>query len=97
MNHLGISNEVQSDYFFARQGSIWGFATWKRVIDECINFAYYSDPYVMKLLKQRTRYNHISWERLNAYGVNETFEGHVAGSEFWTEFDICPKQIANNP
>lgn len=88
MNHLGIAKEVQSDYFFARQGSIWGAATWKRVIVRRDNYDYYNDSYVMKLLNRRTKHNRISWKRLNAYAVNEIYEGHIPGSEFWYEFDM---------
>ena len=32
MNHLGICEDVNADYFFSRQGSIWGTATWKRSV-----------------------------------------------------------------
>lgn len=88
MNHLGVCEEVQSDYFFARQGSIWGTATWKRTVADRGNFDYAKDPYVMKLLKQRTRHNPIAWKRLNAYAKQEYYEGHVPGVEFWTEFHM---------
>ena len=88
MNHLGVSENVEADYFFSRQGSIWGTATWKRVIEERGNFDYANDPYVMKLLKKRTKSNPIAWKRLNAYSKQELYEGHVAGGEFWIEFDM---------
>lgn len=88
MNHLGVSENVTADYFFSRQGSIWGIATWKRVIDERNNFDYGKDSYVMELLRQRTRHNPIAWKRLNAYAKQDFYEGHVAGSEFWIEFDM---------
>lgn len=88
MNHLGVSENVTADYFFSRQGSIWGIATWKRVIDERNNFDYGKDPYVMELLRQRTKHNPIAWKRLNAYAKQDYYEGHVAGSEFWIEFDM---------
>lgn len=88
MNHLGISENVTSDYFFSRQGSIWGVATWKRVINERNNFDYYKDQYIMRLLKERTKKNPTIWKRINAYGENDYYEGHVAGSEFWIEFSM---------
>lgn len=88
MNHLGKCEEVQSDYFFARQGSIWGTATWKRTIEERANFDYAKDPYTMKLLRQRTKGNSIIWDRLNAYAKQEKYEGHIAGGEFWIEFNM---------
>lgn len=88
MNHLGVSDNVNSDYFFSRQGSIWGIATWKRVIEERNDFEYFKDSYVMGLLKQRTKHNKKSWNRICAYANNEYYEGHVAGGEFWFEFDM---------
>ena len=88
MNHLGISKDVNSDYFFARQGSIWGIATWKRAYAERYQFDYKNDAYIMKLLKQRTKHNPIAWKRLCAYAQSKYYEGHVAGSEFWIEFNM---------
>ena len=40
------------------------------------------------MLKQRTRHNKIAWKRLCAYAEHDIFEGHVAGSEFWIEFNM---------
>lgn len=88
VNALEKSTNVSSDYFFARQGSIWGTATWKSRIEERNCFDYYKDPYVMSLLKDRTRHNKTAWKRLNAYATNSTYEGHVPGAEFWYEFSM---------
>lgn len=88
MNHLGTCDDVQSDYFFSRQGSIWGTATWKRCLDERDDFSYADDPYIMKLLKQRTKHNQIAWKRLSAYARHEKYEGHIPGAEFWKEFSM---------
>ena len=88
MNHLGSSPNVQADYFFSRQGSIWGYATWKRIYEGRNNFSYFDDLYIMSLLKQRTKYNPIAWKRLNAYALNKKYEGHMPGQEFWFEFDM---------
>lgn len=87
MNHLGIYNDVNTDYFFSRQGSIWGVATWRRSANmRDYNFSYANDPYIMKLLKQRTKNNKIFRKRYLAYAYKKTYEGHVAGGEFFTEF-----------
>ncbi len=99
-NVLGVWDECNSDYFFSRQGSIHGIATWRRVYEERGRFDYYSDPYLMHLLKQRTKHNRIAWKRLNAYGRSNYYEGHVPSTEFWVEFNmysqnrlqIVPKQ-----
>lgn len=88
MNHLGIYDEPQSDYFFSREGSIWGIATWKRVAMERGEFGYIDDPYIMKLLEQRCRNDKVCWKRLLNYPKNKFFQGHIAGGEFWYKFDI---------
>lgn len=86
MNNLGVCEDVTSDYFFSRQGSIWGIATWKRSHEVRGDFSYGEDPYIMKLLKQRTRHNPTFMKKIEAYAKNDIHEGHVAGSEFWIEF-----------
>jgi len=52
MNNLGVYEETPFDYFFAQEGSIWGWATWKRVWDKIdFNLDVVDDPYAMKLLE----------------------------------------------
>ena len=86
MNHLGVSENVSADYFFSRQGSIWGVAMWKRTYEQFDKFSYGKDPYVMGLLKHRTRHNQIAWKRICAYAEKNEYEGHVAGTEFFLEY-----------
>lgn len=86
MNHLEVWNDASSDYFFSRQGSIWGTATWKRTFDVRNDFSYGQDAYTMKLLKQETKSNPAFMKKIEAYAHNELHEGHVAGGEFWKEF-----------
>lgn len=53
MNHAGIYKPPPYDYFFAKSGSIWGFALWKRTFDTFdydLNFSL--DPYSLNLLIQ---------------------------------------------
>ncbi len=85
-NNLGTWDRCTSDYFFSRQGAVWGLAIWKRVVDEYGDFSYGSDKYVMSLLKQRTRHNPIAWRRLCAYANKTVYEGHIPGGEFYHEF-----------
>lgn len=33
MNNTGISSHINNSYLFTRKGSIWGWASWKRVLD----------------------------------------------------------------
>lgn len=88
MNHLGVCEEVQSDYFFSRQGSIWGFAVWRRTYEQYFDFEYGKDQYVMNLLRKRTKHNNIFWKRINAYTKQDTYEGHVPGAEYYFEFSM---------
>lgn len=88
MNHLGVYDKPNTDYFFSRQGSIWGFATWKRVYEQYYDFDYYKDNYVMNLLKKRTKHNKIFWNRILGYRKNNIYEGHVASTEYFFEFGI---------
>jgi hypothetical protein len=51
MNNLEVYEETQYDYFFSESGSIWGWATWKRVWDKIdFNLDVVDDPYATKLL-----------------------------------------------
>ena len=87
MNHLGKSENVSSDYFFSRQGSIWGVARWKRSVQmRDHTFAYGKDPYVMNLLEKNAKKNKAFLKRARAYAKQEYYEGHVAGGEFFIEF-----------
>ena len=87
-NYFGVWDKCNSDYFFSRQGSIHGFATWRRVVLDRNDYSYFSDKYIMSLLKNRTKHNRICWKRLNAYGENKYYENHLAGAEFWIEFNM---------
>ena len=84
MNHMGVYDDVETDYFFfSKQGSIWGFATWKRTYDMYNDFDYKNDKYIMKLLKKQTKNNKIFWKRIKNYANNKYYEGHIAASEFF--------------
>lgn len=88
MNHLGVYSAPNTDYFFSRQGSIWGYATWKRVYEQFGDFDYHKDDYVINLLKERTKHNKIFWKRILGYMKNKKYEGHVPGSEYYFEFGV---------
>lgn len=53
MNNLGTYNCGDADYFFSPSGSIWGWASWKRVIDEWEpNYEVLQNDYVINCLKR---------------------------------------------
>lgn len=52
MNHLGTYDKTDADYFFARSGSITGWASWKRVVDTWDpSYSYFDDPYAMECVE----------------------------------------------
>lgn len=51
MNPLGVCEGVSSDYFFSKSGSIWGWATWKRVWDKVeYDLGFLDDNYVADMI-----------------------------------------------
>ncbi len=88
MNHLGNYERPSSDYFFSTQGSIWGYATWKRVYDHYYDFSYGKDPYVLDLLNHETKNHQVFQKKIDAYAKDEYYQGHVAFEEFFQEFGI---------
>lgn len=52
-NHLGIYKDCPYDYLFVRDGgSIWGWATWKRCIDQWDpKYNWLKNPYVIKCMQ----------------------------------------------
>lgn len=87
MNHEGITNDTDGDYFFSREASIWGMATWKRTIENR-NFDYSKNQYALKSISDAAALNPDFQRRLFGYAKNERYEGHVAGPEFWYAFDV---------
>lgn len=52
MNIEGISEEIDTSYFFSRKGSIWGWATWKRVAKLWdSNYSFLNNPESLKILQ----------------------------------------------
>ena len=63
MNTLGTYDECPDDYFFAQGGSIWGWASWKRVIDQWTpDYEFLDDAYALRLLKGSL--SSLSYKRL---------------------------------
>ena len=87
-NSIGTWDEASSDYFFSKDSSIWGTATWRRVIEQRDRtFDYGKDPYIMKLLKKNT--TSFIYRMIEGYAKDKYYGGHVAGSEFWFFFSAA--------
>lgn len=85
-NQIGISENVNSDYFFSRYGAIQGIAMWRRSFEQYYDFAYKDDPYIMNLLVQRTKEYKIHWKEIESVARTGGYSGHVAGDEFYLSF-----------
>ena len=86
MNHEEVSEEVSSDYYFSREASIWGMATWRRSGDGRGDVDWGSDQYLMKRMIDNAGINPDFVRRLKGYVRNPHYEGHVPSSEFWFAF-----------
>ena len=82
MNHDGISKDVSSDYFFSRQGSIWGVAFWKRTFKN-FDLKYMDDPYIVKSLVHNMNDNTTMKKRLIGYSRGALYDGHPAADEYY--------------
>ena len=89
MNHEGISEQVSSDYFFSRYGSIWGYALWKRSYEQYYDYAFKDDPYTLKQI-QETVPDSMAGHRTQMERIAKSggYDGHVPGSEFFMNFAV---------
>lgn len=58
MNNLGYSEDCKDDYFFAFAGSVWGWASWRRVAELWEeDYAFFNDSDAMDKLKELNKKN----------------------------------------
>lgn len=69
MNTSEISENITSSYSFSRCSTIWGWASWRRVIDEWDGtYSFLDDEESMKLLKDNLDHNyHVAFDDLYNY------------------------------
>lgn len=99
MNHLGVYEECPYDYFFNRVGgAIWGWATWKRVVDKWDpDYGFLQDPYALKSLEsefgKKTVDNLVQICRRHKATGREHYETiHGMGSYLSGTLNIIPKR-----
>ena len=86
LNLMGVYEPASSDWFFSRKVAISGFGMWKRTYEQFYSRDFGRDSYVMSLLKEETKKNEKKKKKILGYAENEFYEGHMAFSEFYTEF-----------
>ena len=91
MNSCGVTENVTSDYLFSRCSSIWGWASWKRVIDGWDgDYSFLEDKEAMALLKDNLDHNyHVEFDKLFSYA-----SGHKAsGREHYESILACDRNL----
>ena len=69
MNNTGVSEHVQDSYLFTSKGSVWGWASWKRVAmlwDE--NYSWLESEHVLRNLKGQ-RLNKREYKKYLQYAI----------------------------
>jgi len=52
MNSESVTQQCPNSYFFSKNGPIWGWATWRRVVEQWDEtYAFLDNPYALSLLK----------------------------------------------
>lgn len=86
LNFMGTYDEPDGDYFFCGEGSIWGYALWKRTY-ESMNLDFRNNPYAIRCTKDVARQVKPGYERRIEKTVkNPVWEGHIPHVEFYKNF-----------
>lgn len=65
MNHLGISENRHESYFFTTSGAIWGWASWRRVIDQWDSkYSFLDSKTDLALLKDYCKSIHVNYRQV---------------------------------
>lgn len=98
MNNLEVHNSTPYDYFFSTAGSIWGWATWKRVWDKIeydLNFVNDKDAERLIHNLYQERYYEVGKEKLKSIsqGVRLSSWSYQHGMNLFlnSQLNIVPK------
>lgn len=54
MNNTGVSNHIRESYLFTKKGSIWGWASWRRVLDTWDGeYTWLDDPAALDKIREQ--------------------------------------------
>lgn len=86
MNVLGTYDAPDGDYFFSGEGSIWGYALWRRTFDS-MNLDFLNNKYAIKMTKRVAKQIKPGYEKLIKSCVkNPQWAGHIPHVEFYKNF-----------
>lgn len=103
MNNLGINEDSPYSYTFARTGSIWGWATWKRNVDLWEeHYDWLNDKYALGLLEKsigKTDFKNLLKTSLNHKATGKAYYETIVGSSILlnSKLNIIPsKNLISN-
>lgn len=96
MNNYDINKKTENSYFFTQQGSIWGWASWKRVVDTWDeHYSFLEDVEAMRLIKENSEvdYKHFikTCKRHKSTGIAHYESINGASMKLHNRILIVPK------
>lgn len=98
MNNTDVSEHIDSDYLFTKKGSIWGWASWKRVVDTWDeNYSWLNDKEKLKHIKTQFNSNkefksYIETSKRHKESGRAHYESILAASLYLnSRLNIVPK------
>lgn len=86
MNIMGEYNKPDGDYFFCGEGSLWGYALWKRTFDS-MNLNFRNNTYAVDMTQKVAKQIKPGYEkRIAACAKDANFQGHIPHVEFYRNF-----------
>lgn len=86
MNVMGTYDAPDGDYFFSGEGSIWGYALWKRTF-ESMTLDFRNNPYAFQMTKKVAKQIKPGYEKyIDACVENPEWQGHIPHVEFYKNF-----------
>lgn len=86
MNVMGEYTSPDGDYFFSGEGSIWGYALWKRTF-ESMNLSFRNNKYAIEMTKKVAKQIKPGYEKkIDACVQNPEWQGHIPHVEFYKNF-----------
>lgn len=86
MNVKGTYEEPDGDYFFSGEGSIWGYALWKRTFDS-MTLDFRNNPYAIRMTKKVAKQIKPGYERyIDNCVENPEWQGHIPHVEFYKNY-----------
>lgn len=85
-NVMGEYDAPDGDYFFSGEGSIWGYALWRRTF-ESMNLTFRNNEYAIKMTQMVAKQIKPGYEKkIRRCVVDPEFQGHIPHVEFYKNF-----------